>query len=216
MVIYIISVIKKLQILPKNSNAVVLILPKGWLFYTFLCLLKLFIHLLLCPGTSSAVLLRHGQEARGWASGPRPEEALRWGRTQPRSPAWQGWPLAGAAKTAPQASWVRWNSTNNKQMNRIVWWHTTCNTLCLFTVCSPAHWSMLVLSGQSSGGETPGHQHRNTRELVPLYICYLWLCRGSSCDRCDRCDHSATWPWLKEAWPPTTCWSSPSGTSNLW
>ena len=37
---------------------------------------------------------------------------------------------------------------------------------CPVVVCSSAHRSLLVLSGQSSGGETPGHQYRITRELI--------------------------------------------------
>lgn len=40
----------------------------------------------------------------------------------------------------------------------------------LFFMCSSAVWSLLVLFGQSSGGETPCYQHRNSREFTPKMI----------------------------------------------
>lgn len=52
--------------------------------------------------------------------------------------------------------------------NSLVWFCEVTQIIC-FSVCSSALGSMLVLSGQPSGGEAPRHQHRNTREFM-LFI----------------------------------------------
>lgn len=70
-------------------------------------------------------------------------------------------------------------------------WFCEVTQIICFSVCSSALGSMLVLSGQPSGGETPRHQHRNTRE----FMLFINLHHRSSFET-SRKSVRAEWGWF--------------------
>lgn len=80
-------------------------------------------------------------------------------------------------------------------------------------VNSSTSWSLLVLSGQPSGGETPRHQHRDTRECQTEHQAKQSPSRTTENSSDVR---SVTWQWRRAAWLLGTYWSCPSVITSLW